>query len=358
MNKYNVRGWDHLSGDKSEIVAVRKEVLWQLAEVSGSHPANWEKRLKSKLDHLHFSVRLELYLHHFFKERGWKVDIEPELPNTTNRPDFLLRDGASEILVEAKALLDSDPVAQQDERLKELADRLSKKLALRVHIHPLIDLPPVSLPYGHIGARIEQRATATAVEKWKSGELLKEFPIEGEHLGHPYSLEVTIIPSPTSGVGGWVTQAHEDNTGNRIREAIKEKAKKYGKPGIPFVIAVWPKMSFYMSGYPSHDDYVALFGGDELWTVTPSGGAESQFGLNGVFYFKNDNGTRRYSHVSAVALYLFRYDTDPPYTGRSLLRVYHNPFADYRLNSEVFRGVPQGFVNFDSDKLQWVGVPI
>ena len=326
----------------------------QLAGVPKSHRDTWEKRLKSQLDHPHFSVRLELYLHHFFKRNGWKVDIEPDLPNTTNRPDFLLRDGKREILVEAKTLLDSEPVEQQDERLKELADGLSKKLARKVHIHPLFDLPNVSLPYKRIAAEIEQRASATAIEKWKSGELVQEFPIEGEHQGYQYSLHVTIVPSPSGGIGGWVTQAHEDNTDKRLREAITEKAKKYGKPGIPFVIAVWPKMSFYMSGYPSDDDYAALFGGDELWTVT----GKSQFNLNGVFYCKNHDGTRRYSHVSAVVLYLFKYDLDPPHTGRSLLRVYHNPFADHRLNSEVFHGVPQGFVNFDSNELQWIGVPI
>lgn len=358
MNKFNVHGWDHLSSDKPVITTVRAETLWQLAGVPESHRDSWDKRLKSKLDHSHFSVRLELYLHHFFKERGWKVDIEPDLSYTTNRPDFLFRDGEREILVEAKTLLDPRPVTQQDKRLKELADGLTRKLKRNVHIHPYFDLPSVNLPYRRIAAMIEKRACAAAVEKWKSGELLQEFIIESEHQGYQYSLQVTIVPSPSGGIGGWVTQAHEDNTENRLREAIIEKAKKYGKPGFPFVIAVWPKMSSYMSGYPSDDDYAALFGGDELWTVTRSGGAQSQFNLNGVFYFKNHDGTRRYSHVSAVALYLFRYDLDPPHTGRSLLRVYHNPFAEHRLNCEVFRGVPQGFVNFDSDKLQWIGVPI
>ena len=357
MNKYNVRGWGHLSGDKPVIVEARKEVLRQLREVPESHRDSWEKRLKSKLDHSHFSVRLELYLHHFFKERGWKVDIEPDLPYITNRPDFLLRSGEREILVEAKTLLDPEPVTQQDKRLKDLADGLTRKLKRNVHIHPYFDLPPVNLPHRHIAAVIEKRASDTAVEKWKSGALFQEFRIEDEHQGHKYALIVTVVPSQTTGIGGWVTQAYEDNTGERMREAIVEKATKYGRPNIPFVVLLWPEMSSYHSEGPINDDYAALFG-DEKWIGTTSGEFVSQPSFNGVFYIRNRDNTRRYSHVSAVGIYLFRYDWNPPYTGRSSLRVYHNPFADHGLNSEVFRGVPQGFVNFDSDRLQWIGVPV
>ena len=353
MGKFNVHGWEHLSGDKPVIVAAREEISRQLEAVPECHKKTWAKRLKSKQDHPHFSVRLELYLHHFFKERGWEIDIEPKLPGTTNKPDFLLRHGECEMLVEAKTLLDPEPVAQQDERLKGLADGLTKKLKRKIHIHPYFDLPPVNLPYRRIATEIEKRVSDTVVEKWKSGRLLQEFLIEGEHQAYKYSLEVTIIPSLTAGIGGWVSQVYEDNTGERMREAILEKAAKYGKPTIPFVIAIWPQVLFYSSHDPYEDDYVALVGGDEFWTMTDF---VPQFRFNGVFYIRNKDSSRRYSHVSAVAIYLFKHDWNPPHTGRSSLRVYHNPFADFPINTDVFRGegIRQGVINLDTDKMQWI----
>ena len=70
--KFNIHGWEHLSGNHPEIVGIRKDVLQQLGEVSEPHRSVWDKRLKSKLDHSHFSVRLEIYLH------------EPDSPTDAN----------------------------------------------------------------------------------------------------------------------------------------------------------------------------------------------------------------------------------------------------------------------------------
>ena len=337
MAIWNIRGWDHLKGSNHGVIAAREEILHLLGDVPEPHMSNWKKRLTSKLDHSHFSTRLEIYLHHFFKERGWGIEIEPDLPDTTHKPDFRLRRDDSEILVEAKSLVDSKPVEQQDTRLMSLADRLSRKLSRTVSIHPLIDLPP-NLPYKGIASDIEAKAS--------DAELAQEFIVEGEHEGYPYELEVTVIiedkPTPSSGVGVTVGQAQDMNAGLRMRKAIIQKAGKYGKPDIPLVIMVWPQTSLYNSG-PKNDDRIALAGDDDWPNDFPK--------PNGVFTLKRNDGTAHYSRVSAVGIYKFSYNYDNSHNHS--LRVYHNPFADHPLDDSVFQGVPQARVDLATGELTW-----
>ena len=344
MNKWDIHGWEHLTGDKPEVVEAREEILGQLGGVPEPHRSKWKQRLMGKTDDHHFSVRLELYLHQFFKECSWDIEIEPDLPGTSNHPDFYLLLNRNEVLVEAKTLLDSHAVAQQDTRLYTLADELTKKLNRTVLIHPYFDLPS-SLPNRHIAAEIEKRASGT--------ELFHEFRIAGEHQGHPYELEVTILfdhkLTPNQGVGAMVGLVHEANTGQRMREEIINKAGKYGKISNPFVVAIWPNTGLYNQ---AEDDLVALRG-DEVWSVSLLGEASESFEPNGVFTLKNSDGTHRYSRVSAIAIYQFKYDLDPPHTGRSSLRVHHNRWAEHPLDLNVFQGVPQGIVNWDTGIMEW-----
>ncbi len=346
MSIWNIHGWENLTVGKPEVVAAREKILRQLDRVPEPHRAKWEKRLKSRRDDSHFSVRLELFLHGFFKERGWGIEIEPALSGTPNSPDFYLHRDGNEILAEAKTLLDSREVEQQYTRLKTLADELTKKLNRTVLIHPYFDLPP-SLPNRHIASEIEKRASAIG--------LFQEFRIAGEHQGQPYELEVTILSdhklTPNQGVGAMVGQVHEANTGQRMREEIINKASKYGEMNTPFVVAVWPQTNLYIPG-PSEDDLVALRG-DEVWILSPLGDGSTSFEPNGVFTLKNSDGTHRFSRVSAVAIYQFKYDVDPPHTGCSTLRVYHNPWAEHTLDIDVFQGIPQGIVNPDTGMMEW-----
>ncbi len=74
--------------DDAPLVAAREEFLSWLSKVPQPHQASWKGRLMSVLDHPHYSVRLELYLHHYFESNGWRIDIEPEMLRSPNKPDF------------------------------------------------------------------------------------------------------------------------------------------------------------------------------------------------------------------------------------------------------------------------------
>ncbi len=339
MTKYHVSNWMNLSGDNPEFVALRNEALHQLSGVPEPHRSVWESRLKSKLEHSHSSARLEICLHDLFKKRGWKIEIEPDLPATKNKPDFLLSSGSRRLMVEARAVLGTESERQQDDRLKRLMNDLRGKLDRTVLIHPLFELPS-SLPNKHLAAQIESKASEVG--------LLQEFLVEGEHQGQPYSLEVTVLletkPNESGDVGATINQAVEFDIGNSVREAIIGKAHKYGEMLIPYVIAVWPKLPNHFS-FEDDDDMVALYG-DETWVMSGAEIIRSRK-LNGVFTLKREDSSYRYSDISAV-FFCHPYNTDS-----FKIYVHHNPFAKRPVGMEMFKGIPQCSIDLATGQAQW-----
>ena len=337
----NPRGWELLSGCRPDTVALRKEVLRQLEIVPEPHRTAWKTRLRSKRNDPHFSVRLETFLHHFFKERNWEIEIEPDMPNTRNKPDFLLRKGNINILVEAKTMLDPLYVDQQESRLMDLAKGLSRKLNRTISMHPRIDLPP-SLPNRRIAAEIEQRAS--------NAEPVHEFHVEGEHQGAPYALDVVVIlqrkPTPTAGVGATISQVYEVEPGHRMRESIQGKASKYGMIDVPYIIAFWPQSSLHFSYRDENDDdddFEALYG-DKVLGGHNLGEMKPALKPNGLFTMANENRDPRYRQVSAVAVC---------YLDENSVRLYHNPYAKHAVDKTIFKGIPQKLVDRTTGKHWW-----
>ncbi|MBI2165961.1 MAG: hypothetical protein HYU29_06110 [Chloroflexi bacterium] len=330
--------------DEPPLPAARQEFLSWLAEVPEPLQSKWRGRLKSDLNHPHLSVRLELYLHHYFKSAGWAVEIEPELSGTPNSPDFRITHDADSILVEAKTVLDEQTITQETQRSRQLADNLTSSLSRDVIIQPLSGLPS-SLPTKKIRDQIEQRARTQTQE-------ILEFDLSDVHQGTPYSLKIIILPrasdSPEPGaIGGTISGVHTITIGRRIRDALEQKAGKYGLMDTPFIIALYVETMF-----PAHTEYEldALFG-DREWLV-PTRGVRvvtERRKPNG-FFISVREGRRRHEQVSAVLFYRFKWLEDRHV---HLAHIYHNPFALRPLNTDLFPGVPQ-MVLGDGGTLKWI----
>lgn len=346
---WDVRGWKRLViHDAPQLVAAREEFLSWLEEVPEPYQTAWRRRLESDLDHPHYSARLELYLYHYYKSAGWGIEIEPEMPQSPNRPDFRVTRSADCVLVEAKTVLDEQTIAQQTQRLRQLADGLTNKLSREVIIEPLSDLPS-SLPTKRIRAQVEQRAKTLADEA-------VEFDLSDVHLGAAYALKIVILPgSPPltqpGGVGGMISGAYHVTAAKRIRDALEEKADKYGFITMPFLIALSVEMVFPGR---TENELDALFG-DRVWTVAcsarrPYEVIESRR-LNG-FFTSVLEGKRRHQRVSAVLFYRFRWLEDR-LTHSHLVHIYHNPFALIPLDPNLFPAVPQMLPDAD-ENLNWI----
>jgi hypothetical protein len=341
---WNIRGWNRLTvHDDPPLVAARQEFQSWLTEVPEPWQSKWRGRLESALDHLHLSVRFELYLHHYFKSEGWAVHIEPEMPGSLNKPDFRVMRGTDTILVEAKAILDEQTITQETGRLRQVADNLSGKLSRDVIIEPLSDLPP-SLPAGRIKAQIEQRVKTQADE-------VVEFNFADVHQGSPFTLKIVILPGGSStkrgGVGGTISGVHTLNIGKRIRDALKEKAGKYSSIDMPFVIAVYGAGEFPVQ---TEHEFDALCG-DREWLVPTKGmGKTTERRKPNGFFTSVREGKRRHEDVSAALFYRFKW---LEHTHVHLLHIYHNPFALRPVNPDLFPGVPQ-MVPDNAGSLKWI----
>jgi hypothetical protein len=338
---WDVRGWTRLTvHDDPPLVAARQEFQSWLTEVPEPWQSKWRGRLESTSDHPHLSVRLEIYLHHYFKSQGWAVDIEPEMPGSPNKPDFRVTCGTDTILVEAKTVLDEQTIEQETQRLRQLADNLTNKLSRDVIIEPLSDLPP-SLPTKRIKSQIEQSAKTQADE-------VVEFDLSSVHQGSPFTLKIVILPRGSStkrgGVGGMISGVHMLNIGKRIRDALEEKAGKYGSIDMPFVIAVYGTGEFPVQ---TKNEFDALFG-DRVWNVRSSGQVTERRKPNG-FFTSMREGKRRHEDVSAVLFYRFKWLEN---SHVHLAHIYHNPFALRSLSPGLFPSVSQ-MVPDNVGSLKW-----
>ncbi|MGJ3241226.1 MAG: hypothetical protein ACFE0Q_21135, partial [Anaerolineae bacterium] len=121
-----------------------------------SFDADSEKKneLKSEFcstdDRKHFSAFFELYLYTLFNNLGYKVTVEPTMPNGT-RPDFLLTDSdGSQMLLEATAVYPDELFGGAKMREKRMKDEINTRIRnrdfwLNLHlIDPPNDNPPIA----------------------------------------------------------------------------------------------------------------------------------------------------------------------------------------------------------------------
>jgi len=325
------------SNEDPPLVAAKEEFLAWVAEAPEPHRRDLERRLKSRDDHSHFSARLELFTHHYFLDGDWEIEIHPELENSSNRPDFLVEHADKQMYVECRTILDHHRFRQQDSRLRQVATEVGKKLRVTVMLEPRGDLPP-TLPANQIRRDIEQQIPMAATDE------LLEVDVHGIHEEEPYALTARVFPRAEDpdlplGVQGLMTPARTIVIGEQLRGALREKASKYGELSLPFIICVSAETEFPME---LQHEVIALFG-DKVWNLHQNKEVTTSWRPNGLFTVTAD-GHRRYTRVSAVFVYKFKWLED----GHDhRMHIYHNPFADMPIDPALFPNVPQFILNGD-----------
>ena len=274
---YDVRGWKRLTVHEDRpLVAAREEFLAWLGEVPEPSRVDLEARLRSDLDSAHLPARLELFVHHHLRSNNWEVQIHPQVAHTSNRPDFCAKKEDSTLIVECRSVFDQRTIVQQDQRLHQLADDVSKRLGRTVILHPLSDLPP-NIPARRIRSWIERQQIPDASPELMEFDFWDDYEttVKGKIQLFHYGVQA-IVPKldeggeAITGVQGLMSQARTVTTAQRLSEALREKASKYGTLDLPYVIAVsgetWSPMN-------TKDEVDALFGG-RMWSI-PERGAGS-----------------------------------------------------------------------------------
>jgi hypothetical protein len=307
-------------------------------EYPPEHAADLRGRFRSSNDVQHRGAFFELFLHAMLRRLDCAVEVHPELPGTTKRPEFRVRTADGVLFyLEAKVAGDESPEkAGERARISLVYDAIND-----------LDSPDYWI-------NVELRTSpATQVKRKKLKEFLREqlSSLDYEDLLLKYrdsgfdemprwgyeseGWSAVLFPIPKGAARGehnvrplgfQFTPIHEVDTVTPLRSAILEKAKRYGTPDLPFVIAI-NFVGEHMNGI---DEVSALFGDETLVIRSPDGSAELRRVPNGVW----TSPQGQYRRVSGVLIFRRLNAWNFP---SAVGNLYHHVAADKPLTGELTR---------------------
>ena len=247
-----------------EFEVVREKLNSWFSHYPASEQYELKKRLQSKKQF--YDAFFELYVHEFFNKKNFQLAVHPELEHTTKQPDFFVSNKKKEMFyLEVKVVRDeSDEERDYKEKQKKITHELNKlgnfpywisirqleiKNQSSFSIKPLIKkVREVSKTFDYL-----------RMIKFTSSESLfyEDDNIKVALAFWPRSSSRIIGTNRAVGVHGYF-RAGIVNTSNAIYKAIEEKARKYGNPNHPFIIA----LNCISPNHFSQDDLETLIGKD------------------------------------------------------------------------------------------------
>ncbi len=296
-----------------------------------------ESRLQSDKNNDHFSARMELYFHHYFKSRGCEIEIEPNLLGRDDHPDFLIHHDLGPFILEARISEAERGFLYQEQfadSLRQALRNVQTAHTVDIDLDNPMELPPldfssevasfVAEQLGNFDNAIDEEATAEWVKPIMGKSYRLQFRLRrGAGARSPLSegWNLFII------TGGWIGVS-------KLYDNIKGKAVNYGSLDKPYVIAIWDLNTLSMQSQGIERE--ALYGPLELVIERDHKGhpigTHPRIKPNGVFE------NVRHDKVSACVFYTHRL---LDICSEHFLHVYHNPYAIAPLPSAIFEGSPQ-----------------
>jgi hypothetical protein len=296
------------------------------------HAADLRGRFRDRRWPEHAGAWWELYLFTLFRSLGFEVEVHPRLSAVSTRPDFRVGTGAESFLVEARhvaAGLRSGRGVGRDEWITGPLDEL---------FHP----------HFMVAVRIQQRAqrqprraaVIAGVLRWLDG--LEPERVATDPTRRPsrefqagdwrFELRALSIPQTPGRTGQrrliafFPAVSGRDNTATALQAALKEKARKYGKPECPLVLA--PLLT---TGHVATEDVVGALFGTEVYTFPLDAPGQGSYTRRPDGFWRFGDGYRG-TRVSAVLIG----DAVTPWTAAaSLPRLWLHPAAAHPLTADL-----------------------
>ncbi len=236
------------------------------------HAESLRRDFRARLPGRHYAAWWELYLHELLRRLGYQITIHPVIEGTERKPDFGLRREGSEFLVEASVVFSG--IAGGEEHTGAAPSWMLsafeevENLNFFVSIHEVtargieqpkraefvgpveawlarLDPDQITTEHqagGHVPMlRVECRGWEVELEAW---------PVKPEARGRS---EHRVLGSGPA-IGGPVDDIRQ------LESKLKVKAGRYGRPEVPYVIAV-----LSLSGFMERIDIAqALFGREAI----------------------------------------------------------------------------------------------
>jgi hypothetical protein len=241
------------------------------------HSESLRRDFRARLPGRHYAAWWELYLHELFLRLGYEITVHPAIDGTDRKPDFGLRRDDSNLVVEASVVFsgiaggEEETGAAPSWMLAAFEDLANPNFF--VSIHEITARGDEQLKRTEIVSPIEDwlarldpdRVTSEYEEESRFPELrikcrgweieLEALPVKPEARGRPGHRVLGSGPA----MGGWV------NDIGQLENKLKVKAGRYGRPEVPYVVAV-----LSLSGFMERIDIAqALFGREAVVISDP-----------------------------------------------------------------------------------------
>ncbi len=331
---YNENTFDYYQRSARKDIAI---IRAKLNDWFQSYPENEKHNLKGSFRDHFDDCFYELFLFQLFRKLDFQIEIHPKIPNSSKKPDFLIKRNELEVYVEAKIVKSKSRKQEALERkINQFYDDFNKiKIkGFLLDIHKFIiktgNQPSTKQAIGHIEKEINKIEPELLTAKFKkfgcesipsikfeddSLEIIvKPIPIKTSAKAKEYLRSIGIFPIETFWGGGE----------EPLRDSINYKAKRYGKFDKPFIICV-NSLDIRTSGKSDVDD--AIWGSLAIsWSDNPNEyNKKLTRKKNGIFL--NDEGPRlkNLSGVFVTKVY-------PHNIPNADYWFYKNPFSSNKLD--------------------------
>lgn len=208
-------------------------------------------RFRSSDNEHHFGALTELYLHHFLLEQGFIPQTHPEMTGSSRKPDFLAaKDGRQEFILEAVLVYEEFEAARLKKFESNILDAIDSVNSPDFLITASFEnsdpksQPKASSIRQFLQERIDTLEWSQVYREYEQHGTLPKWHWSQDH----WDVELTASPVTEEGrqnrsavsrvTGAVLHKASIVRVDEAIRSNVLGKVNRYGKIGIPFVIAV------------------------------------------------------------------------------------------------------------------------
>ena len=210
-----------------------------IEEMVTSYPYEAQPRLIERLRGSEWdSAFWELYLHRVCTQQGWRVTVEPRVPGTSYRPDFLVEASTSRFYIEATVAGPSEQERGEEQRLSRLLSGLESLADLNLSWLFVVE----SVGPRDLAALPIERAVRAAVAG-RTGPLQMDPLPRISRDGWSIEVHVSTLPEALRGrglissVATGATRSMDDLL-RPLKNALKRKVERTRELDGPAIIAV------------------------------------------------------------------------------------------------------------------------
>ena len=344
-SSHNENTFDYYNRSARKDISIVRETLNSWFE---NYPNDEKKELKSSFKKKFDDCFYELFLFQLFTKLGFDIQVHPELPNTSKKPDFLLKKGKLELYAEAKIVKNkSNQEEALDRKINEFYDNLSKLdskgFLLNLDTFTLKTQKQPSTKW--LIQRIEKKIAefdpdlVTEEVTQKGFESIPVIEIENDDLLLRIKL-MPVVPSAREKkkrpIGVYPMESVWGGGEESLKDSISMKARRYGKLDKPFIVCV-NSLDFRTSG--THDIENAIWGSVAIsWSTNPDNRDQRWIRQkDGVFLGEDGPNLKNLSGVLVTKVF-------PHNIPNANYWLYKHPFSENELDFNLL-GLKYNYVN-------------